>query len=178
MYTVTRRICIDAGHRIPTHGSKCRNLHGHRYAIEATCYAASLRRQGEETSMVVDFGFLKELMVEHIDAPCDHAMILYVDDPIFQKIFLNSAGDVQLNLVKQAIEKYGWWAGQTAYEMKVYAVPFIPTAEELAKHWLERLQHPVGVRSHKRATLSRVKVWETPNCSAEVANPALRVTPL
>ena len=34
---LTRRIGIDMGHRVPDHGSKCRNPHGHRYEILATC---------------------------------------------------------------------------------------------------------------------------------------------
>ncbi|MEE8246777.1 MAG: 6-carboxytetrahydropterin synthase, partial [Alphaproteobacteria bacterium] len=38
-YTVTRRLEIDAGHRVMTHGSKCRHLHGHRYVVEAVCRA-------------------------------------------------------------------------------------------------------------------------------------------
>ena len=33
---ITRRLEFDAGHRIPSHTSKCRHLHGHRYAIEVT----------------------------------------------------------------------------------------------------------------------------------------------
>ena len=34
--TCTRRIEFDAAHRVMEHESKCRHLHGHRYAIEAT----------------------------------------------------------------------------------------------------------------------------------------------
>ncbi|MHB8760606.1 MAG: 6-pyruvoyl trahydropterin synthase family protein, partial [Thiobacillus sp.] len=33
---ITRRLEFDAGHRIPNHGSQCRHLHGHRYALEIT----------------------------------------------------------------------------------------------------------------------------------------------
>ncbi len=55
-YSVTRRISIDAAHRVSTHGSKCRNLHGHRYMIEATCVARAglLHEDGEQTDMVAD----------------------------------------------------------------------------------------------------------------------------
>ena len=33
---ITTRLEFDAGHRIPDHKSQCRNLHGHRYALEIT----------------------------------------------------------------------------------------------------------------------------------------------
>ena len=33
---ITTRMEFDAGHRIPNHKSVCKNLHGHRYAIEVT----------------------------------------------------------------------------------------------------------------------------------------------
>ena len=33
---ITTKLEFDAGHRIPHHKSSCKNLHGHRYAIEVT----------------------------------------------------------------------------------------------------------------------------------------------
>ena len=51
--------------------------------------------------------------------------------------------------------------------MKLYVVPFVPTAENLAKHWFERLAPRVDARTEGRASLLKVLVWETPNCSAE-----------
>ncbi len=42
MITCTRRIEFDAAHRILNHESKCKMLHGHRYAIEATFEAKNL----------------------------------------------------------------------------------------------------------------------------------------
>lgn len=166
MYTITRRIEIDAGHRVPTHKSKCQNLHGHRYVIEATCSAASLQPSGEQTSMVLDFGFLKEIMIKHIDEPCDHGMILYVEDPVFLEMFLPTHDNYSSDQIMEHIERDGYWFGHGSHRMRMYVVPFIPTAEELAKHWFERLIHPTSVRSNGLAELSQVKVWETPNCSA------------
>ena len=86
-FTITRRIGIDAGHRIATHGSKCRHLHGHRYTVEATCRAAALHAAGEQTDMVLDFGFLRDEMLKRIDAPCDHGMILSIDDTDMLSLF-------------------------------------------------------------------------------------------
>src|SRR4051812_45172843 len=80
-HTIAREIGIDMGHRVTFHGSKCRNLHGHRYTIQATC-RGPLFVEGEQQGMVLDFGFLKEIMMKEIDEPCDHGMALWVDDPI------------------------------------------------------------------------------------------------
>ncbi|RZM10640.1 MAG: 6-carboxytetrahydropterin synthase, partial [Sphingomonas sp.] len=60
------------------HGSKCHNLHGHRYRIEAWC-RGPLFAAGEQTGMVLDFGFLKDEMMRTIDARFDHAFMLCVD---------------------------------------------------------------------------------------------------
>ncbi len=174
MYTVTRQIGIDAGHRIATHGSKCRHLHGHRYTVEATCRADALRRDGEQTDMVLDFGFLKSEMMKIIDAPCDHGLILALDD-----------GDALAMFVPPGQSSETWIAGVAAgviadgfcstfdcrLDQKLYVVPFIPTAERLARHWFERLALPVRQRSGGLAGLVSVQVWETPNCRAEFRLP-------
>lgn len=136
-HLIVREIGIDAGHRVTHHGSKCRNLHGHRYTVQAECQGP-LFDKGEQQGMVLDFGFLKELMMDEIDGPCDHGMILWSQDPV-------------LPLVQQA-------GG------KVYVTDFVPTAENLARHWYERLAPRVRERSDGQATLTGVVVWETPNC--------------
>ena len=79
-FEVTRRIEIDAGHRVTTHGSKCRNKHGHRYAIEAVVSSEHLGHRGGGKGMVVDFGFLKDCMMRAIHDPCDHAFMVWIED--------------------------------------------------------------------------------------------------
>lgn len=168
-FTVTRQIGIDAGHRIMTHGSKCRHLHGHRYTVEAVCAAAdALHQAGEQTDMAIDFGFLKEEMVRHIDAPCDHGLILSMADHDILSMFCPTA-DVRswLDTVIAQVESAGYLAtDETRLRQKLYVVPFQPTAECLAKHWFGRLQAAVCHRSDGIAVLKEVVVWETPNCRA------------
>ncbi len=139
-HLIMRKIEIDAGHRIPDHASKCKNLHGHRYVIEATC-RGPLFDAGEQRGMVIDFGFLKALMVEHIDGPCDHGTILYQGDEL--------------------VAAWQSWFG------KVYIIDTIPTAENLARHWFELLAPEVVARTDGAATLVNIRVWETPNCYAD-----------
>lgn len=161
-YTISREIGIDTGHRVMTHGSKCRNFHGHRYRVQTIASAPLLIPSGEQTSMVVDFGFLKEIMMEHIDEPCDHGMILCSKDPWLDAFVKpNLIEDIQYKA-----ERDGWVAGET-YRGKIYVVPFIPTAECLAQHWFERLKEDVKDRSNGYARLESIIVHETPNCRAE-----------
>lgn len=168
-FTVTRHIAIDAGHRIMTHGSKCRHLHGHRYTIEATCEARDrLHESGEQTDMVLDFGFLKEEMLALIDVPCDHGLILSAADAEVLGMFApeTNAHD-WLRTVRAGVEAAGFAAVAAArLGQKLYVVPFQPTAECLARHWFERLAPAVAARSGGVARLTEVTVWETPNCRA------------
>ncbi len=169
-YTVARQIGIDAGHRIMTHGSKCRHVHGHRYTIEAVAEAGRLQEAGEQTDMAVDFGFLKDEMMAVIDVPCDHGFIASADDRELLAMFAPMDMDpaAWLEEVGREVAETGWLATtRTRLSTKLYVVPFQPTAECLARHWFQRLQGPVADRSDGHARLKIVRVWETPNCWAE-----------
>lgn len=139
-FQITRRIEIDAAHRVPDHQSKCFNIHGHRYVIEATC-EGRLAHAGAEKDMVLDFGFLKEEMVRHIHDPCDHAMIASTADPLLLQI-------------------------QPACG-KLYLIVGSPTAEVLARHWYDLLAPTIQRITHGRAKLACIRVYETPNCYAD-----------
>lgn len=168
-YAVTRTLGIDAGHRIMTHGSKCRSLHGHRYEIEVTCEAPVLHDHGEQTDMVVDFSFIKEEMLRHIDEACDHGFIACARDEELLEMFRPSNVLLTdwLARMQAALAADGWWQTvETRLATKLYVVPFQPTAECLARHWFGRLEEPIRRRSDAQATLTQVKVWETPNCFA------------
>lgn len=159
-HTITREIGIDAGHRVTFHGSKCKNLHGHRYTIQATCIGP-LFVEGEQQGMVLDFGFLKEEMMDQIDTPCDHGMTLWIEDPFVDQFVTPEQKSCAYTDI--SILGYG---GCTSHFGKLYLVPFVPTAENLAKHWYERLAPRVKERTNGQATIHSVKVWETPNCAA------------
>ena len=111
---ITRRLEFDAGHRLLQHESKCRNLHGHRYALELTCEALQLDAVGR----VVDFGVLKAKVGGWLDDRLDHGYIGQTGDPILEAT--RAAG------------------------CKVYEVDFPPTAEHLAAHLFEIAQGLLG----------------------------------
>ncbi len=161
---ITRELSIDMGHRVTNHGGKCKNLHGHRYRIEASVFSDGLVPAGEEEGMILDFGFLKEMMMKEIDGPCDHGMCLWYKDPQLSR----SLGPLY-QTISRAVELTGHV--ETSWQWgKLYVLDTVPTAENLARHWFLRLV-PL-VKEHlqnngiKYGYLSKVVVWETPNCSA------------
>jgi len=161
-FEITREIGIDMAHRVTHHGSKCRNLHGHRYTIQATC-CGQLAEDGEQQGMVLDFGFLKQIMMEEIDLPCDHGLCLWIQDP-WVDIIARDRLFHESSIVRNGYSHVERMFDNANTGGKFYIVPFVPTAENLAKHWFERMLTPVADASGGKARLSRVRVYETPNC--------------
>lgn len=78
-HRITRKLEIDAGHRLMNHEGKCRNYHGHRYVFEISCEAPALDACGR----VVDFSVVKSLVGRWLEVNLDHAMILERGDPLY-----------------------------------------------------------------------------------------------
>lgn len=164
-FLIARTLEIDAAHRVPDHKSKCFNIHGHRYVIDATCIGPTL--SGEQEGMVMDFGFLKQCMIDVIHDPCDHGAIFYFKDPMLRELMPNwSEQDFVNNLHNVIISGSGW---------KFLLIDSVPTAENLAKHWHERLQVRIDevfesrrndLNDEQAPKLKCVDVYETPNCVA------------
>jgi len=122
---------------------------GHRvFRHEGKCsqlhghrYKAELVAAGpylDDVGRVVDFGVLKERIGGWIDENWDHKMLLFKDDLLL----------AQLDKV-----------------LGVVSVPFNPTAEYIANYLL-RVVGPEQLKG-TGVGLTRVVVWETPNCFAE-----------
>jgi 6-pyruvoyltetrahydropterin/6-carboxytetrahydropterin synthase len=78
---ISRKIEIDYGHTLPNHFSFCNQLHGHRGVVVATVEGPVVERSGDsEEGMVMDFRFLKEIMVEHIHNRLDHGFAVWKED--------------------------------------------------------------------------------------------------
>jgi 6-pyruvoyltetrahydropterin/6-carboxytetrahydropterin synthase len=138
MVTCTRRLEWDAMHRIPRHESKCAAFHGHRYAAEITCAAPALDALGR----VIDFGVVKQVVGGWIDAHWDHTAILMDGDP--------EAGPVV-----EANARLG---------RPVYLLAGAPTAENIVA---ELARVATGLLAGTGIEVVRVRLWETPNGSAE-----------
>lgn len=145
MFTIARKIEIDAGHRVPYHNSQCRHLHGHRWKIAAHVSARGLVEASPEradSGMVLDFGVIKQVLMEQIHAKFDHRLILWEKDGLLRN------GQFEDSLVAAGCE------------MSLVVVPCIPTAEGLAEHWASLIAAPLHGAHFKLAGL---EVFETPN---------------
>ena len=144
------------GHRVMNHKSKCKSLHGHRYKIEVGVNDEVITTKGSsDEGMVLDFGDLKKILVEEIDLEYDHGFIISKEDTQLMKSF-------GVELV-QEFEDNGRFINLNDLEVKIIVVDFIPTAENLAKHWFKILKKRL---SKLNIALEFVKVWETPNSTA------------
>ncbi len=162
MNRITCEIGIDMAHRVPQHESKCRNLHGHRYRIIATV-EGDLHDEGAQDGMVLDFGFLKKLMLDTIDLPCDHGTALWVNDSLLAYELGPSYQSVQALVAQYG--NYGMFDGWKWGKLMV--MRDVPTAENLAKLWFHLLQPNVDkYLATLQGGLHSVTVWETPNFSA------------
>lgn len=156
LVTVMRQIEIDAGHRVPHHNSKCRNLHGHRYKIQVELVAPEVipTQEGQsESGMVMDFGLIKTVLMEVIHDVYDHSLILWDQDPLWTSLM-------------------GISSAMLANDQKVNLIPVIPTAEQLAKYWGMQFysEWRKRLKDHHLSidiAMKRFRVWETPNAYAD-----------
>lgn len=125
---------ISVGHRVHKHESKCRHLHGHNYRIHFHCEADQL----DEVGRVIDFSVIKEKLCMWTEENWDHRMLIWMDDPLAQKLL-----DI---------------------DPMVVLVPFNPTAENIAMYLVNvvgpRQLQGTGVR------LAEVTIEETAKCHA------------
>lgn len=162
---ITREIGIDMGHRVSEHEGKCKSLHGHRYRILATLSGEVSEEEGHEHGMLMDFGFLKQMLMDVIDTPCDHGTTLWINDPLLPVI-----PGRDLTETRECVERDGYCATEWMWG-KLYVVNFTPTAENLARHWFERCEAVIATYTDQSVLMGSMKVYETPNCFAKYSRP-------
>lgn len=144
---ITTRLEFDAGHRIPCHKSQCRNLHGHRYAIEITLSGDIIRLEGSsENGMVMDFSDVKTIARKMIVDAWDHAFLVYVGDTEVLH-FLNSLPN-----------------------HKTVVMENVPTAENMATEAFRVLENSYKDIYGNQLKLERVRLYETPNSWADATS--------
>ena len=137
---ITTKLEFDAGHRIPHHKSSCKNLHGHRYAIEVTIKGEVVSdKSNSDFGMVMDFKDAKELIKKTIVEEWDHSFIVYRDDAVVLK-FLESLDD-----------------------HKTVVFPLVPTAENMALVAMEKLRISFDEEFGSLIKPFKVRLYETPN---------------
>lgn len=150
---ITRRLEFDAGHRISTHNSQCRHLHGHRYVIEISLSGNIISDEGvPEQGMVLDFSAIKRIAKEIIVDKWDHAFLVY-------------AGDKPVVDFLQSIEGH-----------KTVIFDSQPTAENLAVKAFQLLDRAFEAAYGSRLRLEQVRLYETPNCWADAKREKIDLT--
>ena len=138
---ITRLFEFDAGHRIPNHNSKCKNMHGHRYKLELTLSGAVLQTPSKSfEGMVLDFSDVKKIANDFLET-LDHAFLVYERD----LELLNFLENTDTKFVKMSQ---------------------IPTVENMAFFILEGLNPLFEKTYNQTLKIKRLKLWETPNCYA------------
>jgi 6-pyruvoyltetrahydropterin/6-carboxytetrahydropterin synthase len=137
---IRRWIETDTGHRVPNHKSKCRNIHGHRYRWEVELEGEVVSEGGvSDEGMLMDFSDISTILTEHIHDVVDHAFIVYENDA-------------------EAIEALSFMGDGH----KTVKVPFIPTAENLAKWAFDKVEPKIRSSYGNNLFIRAFHVRETP----------------
>ena len=139
MITATRYHDISAGHIVSGHESKCAHLHGHNYRV-----TFEIAGDLDDIGRVMDFSVIKTYLCMWLEAEWDHKFLVFSEDARAASLFsLDPAG--------------------------VIAVPFNPTAENMARYLVEAVA-PKQLAG-TGATLVRCTVEETRKCAATFTLP-------
>jgi 6-pyruvoyltetrahydropterin/6-carboxytetrahydropterin synthase len=141
---IKRYIETDTGHRVPNHKSKCRHMHGHRYRFEAELEGDVVQDSGvSEEGMLMDFSDVSQILTVYIHDVVDHAFVVYEkDEQALQALSVMDDGH------------------------RTVIVPFIPTAENLAKWAFEQVEPHISSAYGNRLRLVAMHCRETPKSVA------------
>lgn len=148
MIRITKRLEFDAGHRIPEHDSVCRNVHGHRYALEVTVAGEVRRAQAADEGMVMDFAAIKSIAQRHVVDPWDHAFLICERDTELLRFL------------------------RTIPDHKTVVLRDVPTAENLARIAFETLSPHIATHYDGAVRLAAIRLYETPNSWADFGDEA------
>ena len=144
MLTITKRLEFDADHRIPQHKSQCRNLHGHRYALEITLEGEPIDDpQSSDHGMLMDFTDVKTLAKDHLVDLWDHAFLVHDADTLIRDLLAQIPGH------------------------KTVVLNRVPTAENLVAIAFEILDPLYTERFGNHLKLSKLRLYETPTSWAD-----------
>ena len=137
---IRRWVETDTGHRVPNHKSKCRHLHGLRYRREAELEGEVVIERGvSDEGMLMDFSDVSRILEENIHDVVDHAFVVYEGDEDARGA-LSIMGEGHRTLV----------------------VPFVPTAENLARWAFEQVEPHIKSSYGNTLRLRAFHVRETP----------------
>jgi 6-pyruvoyltetrahydropterin/6-carboxytetrahydropterin synthase len=107
-HVVMKEIHFSYGHRLLNYDGPCRHLHGHNGMIQVEVAADELDGRG----MVVDFGEIRDIVKDWVDANLDHRMLLCRADPavavlreLNEPIYLFDDNPTAENMAREIFEK-------------------------------------------------------------------------
>lgn len=141
---IKRYVETDTGHRVPNHKSKCCHMHGHRYRFEAEIEGDVVEESGvSEEGMLMDFSDVSHILTVYVHDVVDHAFVVY-------------EGDLEARRALECMPD----------GHRTVVVPFIPTAENLAKWAFEQVQPHIVSAYGNKLKLVAMHVRETPKSLA------------
>ena len=144
MLTITKRLEFDAGHRIPQHKSQCRNLHGHRYALEITLEGEPVDDpESSDHGMLMDFSDVKTLAKDNLVDLWDHAFLVHDGDTLIRGLLAQIPGH------------------------KTVVLDRVPTAENLVAIAFGILDPLYTERFGNHLKLHKLRLYETPTSWAD-----------
>lgn len=172
-FMIEKTIEFDMGHCVPTHVGKCKNLHGHRYKVVVGVSCPELPDTGTGQGMVMDFGEIKKIMTLEIHDLLDHKTMLSHWDSLLDVVLPPAEQNTACFECEKAKREGGSRRFSMFFKAQGFAlhryviVPFVPTAENLARFCYERLKQPIDDEYEEFGVfIEHVKVWETPNSLA------------
>ncbi|MGL5712588.1 MAG: 6-pyruvoyl trahydropterin synthase family protein [Paraclostridium sp.] len=138
----------EMAHMLTNHKGACANVHGHSYKMEVIVSRNSnsgVVKSGSSEGMVADFSDIKSAVMPLVDA-LDHAFMYNTH------VTYSAEADVVA-----VLEKHG---------LKLYAVDYRPTAENMAQDFFFKIQDALFLLD-TQLKLETIKVWETDTAYAE-----------
>lgn len=115
-------------------------MHGHRYRFEAEIEGDVVDVGGvSEEGMLIDFSDVSKILNEYVHDIIDHAFVVYDKDTVLLELFEKLPPD-----------------------HRIVRVPFIPTAENLAKWAFEQVAPHIKTAYDNDLRLVAMHVRETP----------------
>ena len=137
---IRRWIETDTGQRVPNHKNKCCHMHGHRYRWEVEIEGDVITYSGtSDEGMLIDFSDVSRILTEQIHDIVDHSFIVYDGD------------SEAINALKLLGDEH-----------RTIIVPFIPTAENLAKWAFEQVSPHIKTEYANELRVVAFHVRETP----------------
>lgn len=136
--TALRYHDICCGHRVVGHEGKCKNLHGHNYRFT---FEVAPVNELDNIGRVLDFSVIKSTLCAWLEENWDHRMLIWQNDPDCAAI--------------------------KGIDNTMVLVPFNPTAENIAGHFLNCIAP--CLLANTGAKLVSVRIEETRKCSVYVS---------